>query len=386
MSTFNEHRTTADRSANDRARHKKKIERAIRDGVIDVVSEESIIGQDGKKRIRIPVKGLREWQFVYGDNEGTKRVGSSPGNDIKRGQVIGRSDGQQQPGAGAGNSAGDEFYEVEVSLEELAEYLFDSLALPDLEKKKFRTVETKSTRRHGLRSKGIPPRLDKRESAIRRIRRMVATKKEDKTDSAETFPFHEDDLRYHHIKQCPKESTSAVIFLMMDVSGSMTTDIKFLARSFYFLVYQFIHRKYDNVKIMFIGHTTEAFETDEDSFFKRGSSGGTHLSSAPELALEIIDEHFHPSSWNIYAFHCSDGDNWENDNAKAAEMYRRLCQISQLVGYVEIKPESEAVKWLKESSMMSIMSNIGKPMKAVLVTKALDIWPAFSKFFGGENE
>jgi len=391
MSIFREHKTSADRSAADRSRHKQKIEKAIKDGITDIVSEESIIGQDGKKKIRIPVRGIKEWQFVYGDNEGQKQVGSAPNADIQKGQVV-RKGQQQGQGSGskAGKDKGEEFYEVEITLEELAEYLFSSLNLPELERKKLRTVLEERPKRHGTRPQGIPPRLDKRESAIQRIKRLAAARRagevEVDEDGNEVFPFHDNDLRYHHIKAKPKEATNAVIFFMMDVSGSMTQDIKFIARSFYFLLYQFIRHKYEKVEIVFIGHTTEAFETDEDSFFKRGSSGGTHVSSAPELAIEIANERYHPSAWNVYVFHCTDGDNFEEDNAKAFDMYRDLCDISQMVGYCEIKPKGSTPAWQSDSAS-KLMNNL-KALSPVLRTATLvskdDVWPVFSKFFGSE--
>jgi sporulation protein YhbH len=391
MSIFREHKTTADRSASDRARHKQKIEKAIRDGITDIVSEESIIGQDGKKKVRIPVRGLKEWQFVYGHNEGQKQVGSAPGADIQKGQVVRKGQPQGQgSGNKAGSEKGEEFYEVEITLDELAEYLFASLKLPELERKKLRTVLEEKPRRHGTRPQGIPPRLDKRESAIQRIKRLSAARRagtvELDEEGNEVFPFHDNDLRYHHIKAKPKEATNAVIFFMMDVSGSMTQDIKFIARSFYFLLYQFIRHKYEKVEIVFIGHTTEAFETDEDSFFKRGSSGGTHVSSAPELAIEIANERYHPSSWNIYAFHCTDGDNWDEDNAKAFDMYRDLAAISQLVGFCEIKPPGSTPAWSKETSskiFRDIQALAPKVITALLGSKE-DVWPTFKKFFGSE--
>ena len=391
MSIFREHKTNADRSASDRSRHKQKIEKAIKDGITDIVAEESIIGQDGKKKVRIPVKGIKEWQFVYGDNEGKKQAGSAPGADIQKGQVV-RKGQQQGQGSGnkAGNEKGDEFYEVEITLEELAEYLFNSLNLPDLERKRLRTVLEEKPRRHGIRPQGIPPRLDKRESAVQRIKRLSAARRagtvEVDENGDEVFPFHDNDLRYHHIKARPKEATNAVIFFMMDVSGSMSQEIKFIARSFYFLLYQFIRHKYEKVEIVFIGHTTEAFETDEDSFFKRGSSGGTHVSSAPDLAIEIAHQRYHPSAWNVYAFHCTDGDNWQEDNAKAFDKYRDLCSISQMVGYCEIKPKGSSPAWDKggESALMSDLKALEPTLRTSLLTGKESVWPTFLKFFGGE--
>lgn len=390
MSIFREHKTTADRSASDRARHKQKIEKAIREGIKDIIAEESIIGQDGKKKIKVPVRGIKEWQFVYGSNEGQKQVGSAPNADIQKGQVVRKGQQQQGQGNKAGKDKGEEYYDVEITLEELAEYLFSSLNLPELEQKKLRTILDEKPKRHGTRPNGIPPRLDKRESAINRIKRLAAARRagtvEVDDDGNEVFPFHDNDLRYHHIKEKPKEATNAVIFFMMDVSGSMTQEIKFIARSFYFLLYQFIRHKYEKIEIVFIGHTTEAFETDEDSFFKRGSSGGTHVSSAPELALEIIRKRFHPSSWNIYAFHCTDGDNWEDDNPKAFDKYRDLVSISQMIGYCEIKPTDSTPLWVKESGdgLTRLLSALTPKLKIACIKSKDDIWPTFLKFFGGE--
>lgn len=393
MSIFKEHKTSADRSASDRARHKQKIEKAIREGITDIVAEESIIGQDGKKKVRIPVRGIKEWQFIYGDNN-QKSVGSSPGSDLEKDQIVRR--GQQQgqaSGRRAGNDKGEEFYDVEIDLNELAEYLFDSLNLPDLERKKLRTILEEKPKRHGTRTKGIPPRLDKKTSAIQRIKRLSAARRSgtveiDPETGEEIFPFHENDLRYHHISSKPKEATNAVIFFMMDVSGSMTQNIKFLARSFYFLLYQFIRHKYEKVEIVFVAHTTEAFETDEDSFFKRGSAGGTFVSSAPELAIEVIKERYHPSSWNIYAFHCSDGDNFDEDNDKAVAMFKELSLLSQLVGYVEIRPTEERMAWDKEtnSKLYLQLSSLNSSLKVATINDKIDIWNVFLHFFGGTGE
>jgi len=393
MSIFREHKTSADRSANDRSRHKQKIEKAIKDGITDVVSEESIIGQDGKKKIKIPVRGLKEWQFVYGSAEGQKQTGSAPNTDIQKGQVVkkGQKQGQGQgDGSKAGKDKGEEFYEVEITLDELAEYLFSALNLPELEKKRVRTILEEKPKRHGTRPQGIQPRLDKRTSAIQRIKRLSAARRagtvEVDEEGNEVFPFHENDLRYHHISSKPKEATNAVIFFMMDVSGSMSQDIKFLARSFYFLLYQFLRHKYERTEIVFIGHTTEAFETDEDSFFKRGSSGGTYISSAPELALDIISKRYHPSSWNSYAFHCTDGDNWDADNAKAFDKYAELASKCQMVGYCEIIPSEIMLKWKLDhrSKLFVMLQALAPSLRTSLIHGKEDIWPTFKKFFGGD--
>ena len=393
MSIFREHKTSADRSASDRSRHKKKIEKAIRDGITDIISEESIIGQDGKKRIKIPVRGIKEWQFVYGDNTGQKKIGSAPGQDIEEGQVVRKGQQQGQDGGNrAGKDKGEEAYEVEISLEELAEYLFDSLSLPDLDKKRLKTIMQEKPKRHGTRTTGIQPRLDKKLSAIERIKRKSAAKRAgeieiDPETGEELFPFHDNDLRYHHIKSKPKESSSAVVFFMMDVSGSMTKDVKYIARSFFFVLYHFLRYKYENLEIVFISHTTEAKEVDEDSFFKRVESGGTYISSAPALAREIAMKRFHPSSWNIYAFHCTDGDNWPEDNAKAKKEFAELADISQMIGYSEIltgvRSDSSWNEDVDKTVWGSLVSLQNTKFKMNIIKNAQDIWPVFKKLFGG---
>ncbi len=390
MSVFKNHKTVADRSASDRRRHKEKIEKAIKEGIHDIVAEESIIGQDGKKKIKIPVRGIKEYQFIYGTGNGTKGVGSAQGQDIQKGQVV-RQAKQKGKGKGKpdkpGNNPGEEYYDVEVSLDELAKYLFDDLNLPELQKKQNNTVTSEKFKRKGYRPKGIRARLSKKETLKNKIRRKNQAIKNgtyDPDNEEERFPFHEDDLKYKYIDIQRKPITNAVIFMIMDVSGSMTKRKKFLARSFFFLLYQFIRYRYQNIDLVFISHTTEAKEVSEDDFFKKASSGGTYISSGLEKAEQIIHERYSPSSWNIYTFHCSDGENWSEDNPKALEKMRNLVNISQLAGYIQIKAMQEKI-WGEE------MAKIFEPLvcekfKIVNLGDKKDVWPQFAKLFGGKYE
>ena len=147
-STFREHKSIADRSAADRNRHKKKIEKALREGIRDVVADESIIGQSGKKKVKIPVKGIKEYRFIYGKNS-SGGVGAAGEHPVKRGQKIGQQGKKKQPGNGnkPGNEPGQEYYDVEVTLEELADYLFKDLNLPDLQKKQMKQIISEKFKR-----------------------------------------------------------------------------------------------------------------------------------------------------------------------------------------------------------------------------------------------
>ena len=392
MSIFREHKTIADRAAGDRARHRHKIEKAIKESIKDVVAEESIIGQSGKKKIRIPVRGIKEPRFVYGANEKNKRVGSAEGKEVKKGQRIGHRRKQRSPnGNKPGNKPGEEKYEIEMSLEELAGYLFNDLSLPELEKKNFKFTTQEKMKRKGKRPYGIRPRLSKKETIKQKIRRKKAAIKAGSYDpeSGERFTFHESDLRYKHIAPVEKENTAAVIFFVMDVSGSMTTNKKFLARSFFFLLYQFLNHRYSSIEVVFVSHTADAHEVNEEQFFTQVPNGGTLVSTGLKKVEEIIEKRYHPNNWNIYTFYCGDGDNWAIDNKEALAAFRRLKEINQMMCYTEIgkqrdyeyslfsggKPEKKLWDWTKLTE--------DKDFKRIRLIENRDIWPAFKKLFGG---
>jgi sporulation protein YhbH len=401
MSIFREHKSIADRSAADRKRHKQKIDKALKEGIKDVVADESIIGQNGKKKVKIPVKGIKEYQLVYGENSKNEKVSSAGDKNVKKGQIVRKGNKKEKaPGQKASKDPGEEYYEVEVTLEELAEYLFQDLELPDLERKKFKFIQHKKLKRSGFRKQGMRSRLSKKETIKRKIRRKkmaIAAGAYDE-NSEERFPFHKDDLKYKHMKLKYEENNSAVIFFLMDVSGSMGKDKKYMARSFYFLLYQFLNYKYNNIEVVFISHSTDAKEVSEDDFFKKATSGGTIMSSALELEKEIISKRYHPSSWNIYTFYSGDGDNFSFDDPKVLDLFRELKEVNQMICYAEIDPfanpetdlgdiinrsfnynASEASKlWIKLNPL------IDEKFKKIKISKPTHIWPSFRKLFGGE--
>ena len=383
MSIFKEHRTNADRVAGDRRRHKEKIDRAIREGIHHIVADESIIGQNGKQKFRIPVRGIKEHKFVYGDNG--KQVGSAPGRDVGRGQKLGGKDrGKPQRPDKPGNESGEEYYDVEMGLDELAEYLFADLGLPDLQRKQLTNISSHKLKRKGYRPQGIIPRLDRKKSAIARIKRMKAAGfDQDKAEEGETFPFHEDDLKFRHYKLKDEPCTNAVVFFVMDVSGSMDQNKKFLARSFCFLMYQFLRTKYENIEVVFITHDTEAHEVNEEAFFTKGTFGGTVASSGLALVNEIISERFHPSAWNLYAVHLSDGDNYDSDNGRYLEEHAKLESDCQLFGYVELEPERS---YMEENKLSKILiPRVRENSRCVTIKTKDDVWPAFRELLNASK-
>ena len=389
MSIFKHHKTSADRSATDRSRHKDKIKRAIRDGVHHIVSDESIIGQNGKKKIKIPVRGIKEYRFVYGDNETNRKVGSANDKDVRRGQKIGppRKKGKGSGSGKPGNKPGEEMYEVEITLEELSSYLFDDLKLPDLEKKKMLNIVSDKFKRQGYRSYGIRPRLSKKETLKNKIRRKKSSQRfkasiGEEISEDDSFSFHESDLKYKHIKKKQVKTSNAVIFFMMDTSGSMTKNKKFLARSFFFLLYHFIRKKYENTEIVFLSHSSEAKEVSEDDFFQRVSSGGTIISSVLEKCIDICNQRYHKDAWNIYAFHCSDGDNWPSDNEKSVKLSTRLADMCQLYGYIQTV-SGVGDYWSGSSIYQEYNKIMHSSFKLAQLERKEDVWSEFKRMLGG---
>jgi sporulation protein YhbH len=378
----------SDRSAGDRQRHRQKVREAIRENITDLIAEESIIGKDKDKIIKVPIRGVKEYRFIYGEN--TPGVGQGDGNS-QPGQVLGRTQGEGR-GQGqdkAGDQPGVDYYETDVTLEELIEIMFEDLELPDMERKILRQVMSERlSKRKGYRRAGIRIRLDKKRTAVSRIRRRLAVERRERMageeqDEDRRFPFHKDDMIYRHMVEDVRPESNAVVVCIMDTSGSMDTMKKYLARSFFFLLYQFVRTKYQNVEIVFIAHHTEGREVTEEEFFYKGESGGTFISSGYNKAIEIIQERYHPALWNVYAFHCSDGDNFESDNPATLKAAKQLCEMCNLFGYGEIKPLGSRYY---ESSMLNIFRRLEVDnFQTVLIERKEDIWPSFKAFMAKER-
>lgn len=358
---------------------------------MDIIAEESIIGQDKNKKIKIPIKGIKEYRFIYGKNQ--SGAGSGNGKE-QRGDVIGSERVGKGSGSGAGqagNQPGEDIYETEITVEELINYLFDDLNLPYLERKKFNEIESeRNFKRLGYKRKGIPAHLAKKRSVIEKIKRKKAYMRgvkdndmDNEDEENKRFPFIEDDIRYIRMRPDVKRESNAVVMCIMDTSGSMDTSKKYLARSFYFLLYQFVKMKYINVEVVFISHSTVAREVNEDEFFHKGESGGTFISSGYNEALNIIEKRYNPSVWNVYAFHCSDGDNWAEDNERAIEAAKKLCEKCNLFGYVEITVGNYRPTSTIKSQLNSKVNY--KNFSVISMSGKEDIIPALKKVLASDS-
>ena len=169
----------------------------------------------------------------------------------------------------------------------------------------------------------------------------------------------------------------------------MTKSKKFLARSFFFLLYQFLNHKYSSIDVVFISHTADAKEVNEDQFFTQVPNGGTLVSTGLKKVEEIIEKRYHPNNWNIYTFYCGDGDNWSIDNEEAIEAFKRLKEINQAMCYTEIGTESrysdlQIFAGKADKRLWDLVKLAeGDNFKRIKLAKSKDVWPAFKKLFGG---
>ncbi|MCA1816396.1 MAG: sporulation protein YhbH [Acidobacteria bacterium] len=364
----------------DQERHKERVREAIRKNLGSIVSNEAIILSDGRRTVKVPIRSLDEYKFRF-DHRKKKHVGQGDGK-TRVGDVLAREGqpGQGSGGGQAGDAGGAEYYEAEINIDELAALIFEDLHLPFLEEKAKKAVPSRTTRFNEIRRTGVMANLDKRRMILENIRRNARENK-----GAKFGGVRKEDLRFKTWEEAHRYESNAVVIAMIDISGSMGEFKKYIARSFYFWMVRFLRTKYDNVEIVFISHHTEAREVTEEQFFTQGESGGTVVSSAYQLALDIIHARYRPADWNVYPFHFSDGDNYYSDNEEAVRLADELITTCNLFGYGEIGEEGTSGYRRSSGALLSIFKDRLKQKErfvGVRIDDKEDVYPALKQFFG----
>jgi uncharacterized protein len=367
------------RGLKDSLRHDQRVKEAIRKNLRELIAEEAIITSDGTKRIRIPLRYLDQYRFKYGHPP--QGVGQGQGQP---GDVIGQRHGNgNQPGDGeAGDQPGEHTYEVEVPLEELAQMMLEDLALPWLEEKPARQITTTSHRFTDLRRRGAFANLDKRRTLLENLKRNAAR------GVPAVGHLRDEDLRFKVWDLHEETHANAAVYMLMDVSGSMTTSKKYIAKSFYFWMVRFLQLKYHQLDMIFIAHDTEAQVVTEQDFFGLSQGGGTRCSSAYQVALASIQQYHPADRWNTYLFHFSDGDNLPDDNAVCKRLVEELLQYCRMVGYGEIRYRDDAsfYGWIGQaasapSSLQYALQGITHPrLLSVTITHKEELFQVLHKF------
>jgi sporulation protein YhbH len=300
----------------DASRFKQIVRGKIRENLRKYVTHGEMIGRKGKDLVSIPLPQLDVPHFRYGTN-GRGGVGQGDG---EIGQPIARGDDGEEGEGKAGSDPGEHVLEVDISLEELAAILGDELQLPRIEPKGKANIVQDKVRYTSVRRIGPESLRHFRRTYVEALRRQLAEGTYRPADPR-VVPI-KDDRRYRSWEHVSEPQANAVILYMMDVSGSMTDDQKEIVRTESFWIDTWLRSQYDGLERRYIIHDAAAREVDENTFYHTRESGGTRISSAYKVALELLKEKFNPAEWNIYCFQFSDGDNWGEDNKSALNMLK----------------------------------------------------------------
>src|ERR1700759_1323170 len=314
--------------------------------------------------VSIPLDGMDEPRFR---REGGTRDMVLPGNKkFVEGDMLPRSGEGRGKASEPGQGDGEDAFRFVVSRDEFVDLFLDDLELPDLAQRKLAEAESEGLRRAGYSTSGSPANISVSRTVRLALARRVALRRPRPETIAELeaeladcddarrvelmaeidalkaklrrIPFIDPiDIRFRRFESVPKPVTQAVMFCLMDVSGSMSEHMKDLAKRFYMLLYVFLTRRYRHVEIVFIRHTDRAEEVDEQTFFYGPASGGTLVSSALQCMSDIVRTRFRPSDWNIYAAQASDGDNATSDSEAVARLLvDSILPASQFFAYLEV--------------------------------------------------
>ncbi|MFT7430406.1 MAG: uncharacterized sporulation protein YeaH/YhbH (DUF444 family) [Colwellia sp.] len=417
MANFIDRRLNSkNKSTVNRQRFIKRYKSQIKKSVEQAINKRSVTDVDRGQDITITKKDLSEPVFHQGRGGVKDRV--HPGNDqFSTGDQIKRPPPQQGQGSGKGDASntgqGDDDFIFSISKDEYLNLLFEDLELPNLKMNQLDTLIDYKTVRSGYCAEGVPSNIDivkSLQGSIARRIAMTSTKRKelkvlelalaalmaDKHDHVQKIkdlnnqidmlkgkiskvPFIDTfDLRFRNYAKQALPTSKAVMFCLMDVSGSMDQATKDIAKRFYLLLYLFLTRTYKTIDVVYIRHHTQAKEVDEEEFFYSQETGGTIASSALDLMIKIMDERYKENEWNIYAAQASDGDNWADDSPRCQKLLtEHILPKARYFSYIEISQRPHQTLWQQYQEIAAYTEYF-----AIQHIKSVeDIYPVFRELF-----
>ena len=412
------------RSVANRQRYMSRAKSLIRKAVHESSGERSIKDADQAGEVSLPTEGVHEPSFRR-NRQGGVRDYVLPGNkDYQEGDTIARPNngGGGRGSEGSPDGEGQDDFRFALSHDEFVDLFLEDLELPDLAKRNVTKVESVTWHRAGYSVTGSPANLALMRTVRNGLSRRIALKRPKRGEiealeaeialleasgedplrltslrddlararrRASRIPYIDPlDVRYRTFQSSPKPIAQAVMFCLMDVSGSMTEHMKDLAKRFYVLLYICLKRRYKHVDIVFIRHTHLAQEVDEDTFFHSPETGGTVVSTALDEMIRVMRERYHPEDWNIYGAQASDGDNTSSDNERTATLLTdHILPSCQYYAYLEVGREGEhfppgfARRHSDLWQTYSMVVATGAPMAMRKVNHRRDIFPVFRELF-----
>jgi uncharacterized protein len=402
------------KSLENRQRFLRRAKSYVQAAVRDSSQKRDIPEILGGGEVSIPLDGVDEPRFRRGSG-GVRDLVLSGNRKYVEGDVLPRSSGGEGKPGGAGDGDVEDSFRFVLTREEFLDLFLDDLELPDLAKKSLTEVDHEALRRAGYAVAGSPaniaitrtmrqalgrrialrrPRPQTTEKLIEEIatcddderRAILVSELEALAAKMRRIPFIDPiDLRYRRFEVKSKPVTQAVMFCLMDVSGSMSEHMKDLAKRFYMLLYVFLSRRYRHVEVVFVRHTDQAEEVDEETFFRSPASGGTVVSSALEAMVRIVAARYRPANWNIYAAQASDGDNTYADGVVTGQLLKdAILPITQYFAYLEVGQTDYRGSSISESPLWAVYDALrvqGEPLAIRKVYSRGEIFPVFRDLF-----
>lgn len=359
----------------DHARFRDIVKGKIKEDLKKYINHGEMIGRKGKDLVSIPVPQIEIPRFRFGDREqgGVGQGDGDPGDPVGQ--------GDPQPGQGqAGQGEGNHSLEVDLTLQELAEILGEELELPKIEPRGTRTLRSKSERYTSIASQGPNSLRHFKRTFKETLKRQIASGVYN-PDKPVIVPIRKD-FRFRSWKTDVKHENNAVIIYMMDVSGSMGDEQKEIVRTEAFWIDTWLRSQYKGIETRYIIHDASAREVDEDTFYKTRESGGTLISSAYKLCAKLIETEYHPSEWNIYPFHFSDGDNWSSEDTKLCMdvLEKELLTACNVFCYGQVESRYGSGQFYKD-----LKEHFGTEHESVILSRIENkegILPSIKEFLG----
>lgn len=359
------------RGARDWLRHNEKVRESVKESLPELVSGPDVLTQPENRTVKVPVKFLEHYRFRLSDTDTQTGVGqgegAKPGDVLRPAAPGGKGDG------GAGTGEGGLEFVLEFKVDDILDWLWEELELPNLEPKSADSIEQSEYVREGIDRRGPRARLDRRRTVKEAVKRRAI--------QTNPIPFTDDDLRFRQLARRPQPLTQAAVIFVLDVSSSMDDASRQLAKSFFFWALQGIRRQHTRIETAFVGHTVNAWEFSEEEFFSVRATGGTEASQAFALSQEIIQERFEPSQYNIYIFYASDGDNFAADREASRERLKGLSSISSFMGYVETTRRSSDRLNTEMGRLFKELAEGKSPVDSYALGGQEDVWNAIRAFF-----
>jgi uncharacterized sporulation protein YeaH/YhbH (DUF444 family) len=365
------------RGARDWLRHNQKVREAVKATLPDLLAGEDLMSQPGHKTVLVPVKFLEHSRLRLLEPNSQQGAGQGRGEP---GEVLqpGREEGDKAAQSG-GTTDGEIRFVVELKIDEIVDWLWEELKLPELKPKRAATLSEPDYVREGWDKRGARARLDRRRTLKEAVKRRAV--------QDDPIAFTNDDLRFRQLVKRATPSINAAVIFALDVSGSMDEAQRRLAKTFFFFALQGIRRQYARVETVFLAHAAQAWEFEESQFFQAASSGGTVSSSAFRLSLEVLQTRYDPQRYNVYFFYASDGENAAEDRDSATSLLGDLAGQINYAGYVEtggvatFRPRETQL-----AEMFNEMKAKGLPVGMSPLGSQDDVWRAIREFFRDEAE